>query len=103
MKNTAKFPYRVTPMDPDFRREPKTDHYCVLCQRDIKPGSKFRNVMWELDVWYAVHGEDWDIAKADINKRRGPQNSALYGPVEIAPVGMDCARKLGIEFTKVPD
>ncbi len=26
-------------LDPDFRRDPKTGYYCVVCQRDLKAGS----------------------------------------------------------------
>lgn len=51
--------------------------------------------MWELDRWYAVHQDDWDIARADIEARRTSLN-----PVEVAPVGMDCARKLGLDYTR---
>lgn len=86
-------------MDPDFRRDPKTSRYCILCGRDLKEGQPHRRVMFELDRYEAVHQDDWEIAAKDIRSRR----NVTGDPVIIELVGMDCARKLGLEYTRAPD
>lgn len=86
--------YRTKWMDPDFRREPKTARYCVLCQRDLKEGQPHRSVKWELDVYAAILPEDYAVAESEIRARRSHRE-----PIESGLVGMDCARKLGIEWT----
>jgi hypothetical protein len=70
-------------MDPDFRPRPKSAHFCVICQRDLKPGQPHRLVRWEPDKWEAIHPDDW---------------AATPGADE-GPVGMDCARRLGLEWS----
>jgi len=75
-------------MDPEFRRDPKTSHFCAVCQRDLKPGQPHRRVLFTLDAYAAVHAEDWDRAM-------GPTGEGYV----IEAIGMDCARKLGLEWT----
>lgn len=87
--------YRTKFIDYDTRREPKTERYCIMCQRDLKLGQPFRTVMYEIDRFHAVHTDDWDIARADIESRR-----TCLGPVQFALMGMDWARKLGMEFSR---
>lgn len=83
--------YRVRALDPDYRRDPTTDRWCELCQRDLKPGQPHRRLMWNVDTLEAVHGEDWEAAAME---RR---------TLSVSPVGMDCAKKLGLEFTRAPE
>jgi hypothetical protein len=74
-------------MDPDFRRWPKTERYCVLCQSDLTPGQPCRMVRWEADKWEAIHPGDYARADDEI-------------PVlQSGLVGMDCAKRLGLEWT----
>ena len=84
-------------MDPDFRREPKTARYCVICQRDLAPERECREVRFEVDVMEAIHPEDWKAAEVEINARRTCSN-----PFQRGLVGMDCARRLGLEWTAAP-
>jgi hypothetical protein len=84
-------------MDPDFRRDPKTDRYCILCQRDLTPGQPHRIVRWELDRWEAIHPDDMERARVEIPARRAPH---LHDrAIEEGPIGMDCARRLGLEWS----
>ena len=54
--------------------------------------------MYELDVWEAVHAEDWEVAQADIDSRRNKSGGLSAAVVE--PIGMDCAKRLGLEFSR---
>ena len=84
-------------MDPDFRRDPKTGRFCLICQRDLKDGQPHRRVMYELDRYEAIHSEDWEQAERQI-----PPTRPQYGhdSVLIHPIGMDCARRLGLEWSR---
>jgi hypothetical protein len=90
--------FRAKWMDPDFRRDPKTLHYCIMCGRDLKPGQPHRKVMYELDRFEAVHSEDWEIAEPEIRASRNCNSD----PVVYDLLGMDCARKLGLEWSRQP-
>jgi len=87
--------YRVKFFDPDYRRDPKTDRYCQKCQRDLGLAQPHRRIMWELDTMDAVHGEDWEVADAEIRTRREHRD-----PINVGLVGMDCARRIGLEWTR---
>jgi len=77
--------YRLKFLDYDARREPKTNHSCVMCQKDIKPGSPFRMV-------YIVGVSGTQVLH--------PDDVASYkGETQRFPLGMGCARKLGLEWT----
>lgn len=89
-------PIRTKYIDPDFRRQPKTNLYCVVCQRDINPNSKWRQIMYELDKYEAVHVDDWLVAEADIKSRRASHLDAVV----FDTIGPDCAKKIGLEFSK---
>jgi hypothetical protein len=74
--------------DPDFRREPITDYSCVNCHRAIsKKKGNYRLV-------HVVSGGVMYLH---------PEDEALYTPdtgdCGLFPVGMDCAKKIGIEWT----
>jgi len=81
---------RKKELDYDARRRPKTDHHCVRCQRDIKPGSRYRMV-------HVIDGGGQILHPAD---------EAAYvsdaGEMGLHPVGMDCARTIGLEWTQDP-
>lgn len=68
-------------LDHDARPKPKTKRYCVKCQKDIKPSARARIVRLE-DV-HAIH-PDYIVP--------------LIGADFL--VGMDCARQLGMNFTR---
>lgn len=80
--------YRSRQLDPDFRRDPKTDCFCALCQKDIK-GDPDYYAHFAYGCVEAIHPDDRDIANAII-----PAGDN-YG---ILPVGTDCARKIGLDF-----
>lgn len=88
--------FRSKWMDPDFRRVARTNRYCEMCQRDLKQGQPHRRIMYELDRYEAVHGEDWEVAAVDINQRR----NTVTAPVVYGLIGMDCAKRLGLEWTR---
>lgn len=71
-------------IDYNAHRSPKTDHWCFACQRDLKPGQPFRAVLVIAGAM-AVHPE-------------GPQPTD--GSEATFALGMDCARKLGLEWTR---
>ncbi|MCV9965016.1 hypothetical protein OIU34_24270 [Pararhizobium sp. BT-229] len=80
--------FRTKPLDPDFRRDPKTGCYCALCQKDIKGEPRFYAHMIH-GCFEAVHPEDREIANAMVVEH---DNFGLL------PVGPDCARVIGREF-----
>ena len=86
--------YRTADLDPDYRRDPKTNDYCGRCQRDLKPGQARRWIAYELDTHRVIHPEDFGAATADIMSRR-----TCLEPVVIDQIGSDCALKVGLEFT----
>jgi hypothetical protein len=73
----------------DFRRDPKTDVFCCLCQRDIK-----------------------GIVKHYVHMINGgpeilhPSDESAYTPdggdLGIHPVGPECARKIGLAWCHKP-
>ncbi len=86
--------YRTAQLDADNRREPKTDVFCVRCHKDLKAGQPRRLVHIE-DSSHArvVHPADTAAFEA---------SDAARGEMGWFPVGMDCAKKIGVEFT-APD
>lgn len=82
--------HRTKFIDYDARRNPKTTRYCVCCQKDIKPGSKFR-LVYVGEGMEAIHPEDVQTYLSS------PVKSSIdIGPFEL---GMTCAKKLGLEWT----
>ena len=84
-------------MDPDFRRQPKTDRWCEMCQRDLKSGQPHRVIRWELDKYEAIHPDDWESAAVEVPARRGRPDAVVQGLI-----GMDCAKRLGMEWSAPP-
>lgn len=71
-------------IDYDARPRPKTNHFCVACQRDFKKGQAHRRVLCVSGEPFAIHPEDTHL---------------VTGETEWHEIGMDCARKLGLEWT----
>lgn len=74
-------------LDPDFRREPKTDLFCYCCQKDIKPGSNYRMIHVIAGGAKVLHPD----SEADFVAGAGDMGSF--------PIGPDCARKLGLQWS----
>jgi hypothetical protein len=82
--------YRTAQLDADNRPTPKTELYCVRCHKDIKPGQPHLYVHIEDSSFAAVvHPKDTPDFEA---------SEAARGDMGWFPIGMDCARKIGIEF-----
>lgn len=98
----GKMTYRTKFLDPDYRRQPKTNHYCIRCQRDIQPGSEVRWVAFELDHPESVIHPD-DLAKAweHIRPRRAPHHHNHC--IQFEPIGSECVKKIGREWTMVDE
>jgi hypothetical protein len=73
-------------IDYDARRDPKTSVWCCMCQRDLNPAKPMRHV-YVCDQMCAIHPEDLAARPAD------PSD---YGWLLI---GVDCAKKLGLEWS----
>jgi hypothetical protein len=82
-------PYRTTNIDQDTRKQPKTDRFCVRCQRDIRPGTAAR-------VVHLVDGGPFALHPGDEDKY--PPNSP--GDLGAWLVGPDCAETIGLEWTR---
>lgn len=82
---------RITFLDYDARRDPKTNHFCIRCQRDFKPDQPRRWVR-------LICGGAWVLH---------PEDDAAYvpdgGDTGFHEIGADCARKIGIEYTWSPE
>lgn len=75
--------YRSSFIDADFRPKNRPGVQCYRCGRVIKENSSFR-VVHVVESQLAVHPEDEHLA---------PDND------DWLPLGMDCARRIGFEFT----
>lgn len=75
-------------IDPDFRREPKTQLWCCRCQKDIRGAYR---------VVHLVNGGAFALHPGDEGKY-----AADSGDLGAHPIGPDCARKIGIEWTHDP-
>ena len=83
--------YRTTFIDYDARREPKTDRFCVRCQKDIRPDSPARVVHLVDGSTNALRPEDEAKYKQEGNQA-GDQGAWL--------LGMDCAKQIGLEWSQ---
>lgn len=82
--------FRTRFLDFDARHLPKTDHYCCKCQKDLTPGAQFRVVHLVRGGAYVLHPNDEERYQA----------SGLHDDdVGAHPIGLDCARKLGLEWS----
>lgn len=73
-------------IDPDFRPTPKTKHFCCVCQRDIKSDAAHRIVFLRPDEGFT-----------QIDRPAAPSEKAVRHPV-----GMNCAKKIGLEWSIAP-
>lgn len=69
-------------LDFDARREPKTAHFCIKCQRDLDPSKPFRTV------------RVLSNGSAMVVHPKGAQPAD--DEAEVWPIGNDCAAALGI-------
>lgn len=78
---------RLAQLDPDFRRDPKTEHYCARCQKDFRPGQAVR--------WVYIEGTDFAavIHPDDVGQARPIAAEAWHR------IGLDCAKIIGLEFS----
>ena len=96
--------------DPDFRKDPKTESYCARCQKDIKPGKPYRLVHLLDGGSYILHPEDEAAFQAGAEVRAEHDGEPLLNDTRVgergdlgeAKIGMDCARKLGLEWSRSP-
>ncbi len=86
--------FRTAQLDPDNRRDPKTNFACIRCARDLRPGQPHRWVRVVGGGAQVLHPEDEAIFHAD--------EEAMRGDLGGWPIGMDCARKVGLAFTVEP-
>lgn len=80
--------FRYRPLEPDFRRDPKTAIDCALCQKDIKGEPRFFAHMVH-GCFGAVHKDDRAIADEVL------QENENYG---ILTIGSECAKKIGADY-----
>lgn len=83
-------PYRTTDIDQDANRpQPKTDRFCVRCQRDIRPKTVARVVHLVDGGPFALHPED---------ESKYPAND----PADLGAwlIGPDCAETIGLEWSQ---
>jgi hypothetical protein len=80
-------------LDPDYRRQPKTSHFCCLCQRDIKTPPA------ETAYLHYVDGGNAILAVEDEARFSELQDA---GDMYSFPVGSECARKLPNGFVHTP-
>lgn len=78
-------PYRTKFLDYDARRDPKTNVFCVRCQKDIKGEPK-------LHV-HLVDGGPFVLHPEDENKYVDDGGDLLFHPI-----GSCCAKILGMEW-----
>lgn len=82
--------YRTKPLDPDNRPNPRTDLYCVRCNRDLKPTAKRFCVHVVAGGAQVLHPEDEEAWL-----QAGPHDDDLG----VLHIGRCCAKTLGMEWT----
>lgn len=73
-------------VDPDFRRDPKTDVFCWRCQKDLKPGQPRK--------WVHIINGGIDLLHPD-DEDQYDRIANAASDLGCFPVGMDCARRIG--------
>jgi hypothetical protein len=74
-------------LDPDFRKDPKTQHFCCLCQRDIK------TPISDTGYVHMIEGGMAFLAIADEARYNALPDRVRAGDMYSFPVGPDCAKK----------
>lgn len=72
-------------------RRPKTEHYCVACHRDLKWGQPAVLIHCINGGFTVLHPGDEHLYTED------------GGEMGYHPLGMDCAKRLGLEWTHAWD
>ncbi len=87
---------RIKFIDYDARRDPKTDRFSIMCQKDLKPDSKVKAVHMvtgpDGNTPYALHPDDetlWEVWNQNPDHDHGTWL-----------LGNDCAKRLGLEWTR---
>lgn len=88
--------WRTKFLDFDARREPKTDRYCIKCQKDMAPDQVCRMVHIVDGGAMVLHPDDEEAYLAAGRALPGGQHPGDCG---CHPIGGDCARKLGLDWT----
>jgi hypothetical protein len=75
--------------DPDYRKPPKTQFYCAICEKDLKHSSHSIIVGELSNSWMeAIHPDDaaefYDVSNGN--------------EIYVSPVGPECAKKIPNEF-----
>jgi hypothetical protein len=78
---------RTKPIDYDARRDPRTDFYCIVCQKDMDRSKPCRSVHLIEGGPIVLHPDDESKYVSD------------GGEMGCCPIGEDCAKKLGREWT----
>jgi hypothetical protein len=78
---------RLKGIDNDCRREPKTNRFCIRCQRDLPAGAQERMIHL-VESCMAVHPEDEGMLATFAHEDHGWWL-----------VGVDCAKIIGLEYT----
>lgn len=86
---TCSKPLRTKHIDADFRHNSRTELYCLNCQRDINPRTKYREVFY-IDGTLILHPDDVG-RKAELLQG---------GTLDWVPVGPDCAKAIGLEWSR---
>ena len=85
--------YRTSVIDPDYRRDPKTNCYCELCSRDLDPTKDVKWIAFELDkLPEIIHPDDLTVAWIEICSRRSPHLNS--DAIQFGRVGPECAKKV---------
>lgn len=69
--------------NPDYRRNPKSDYYCINCYQALARNKPHRLVVVTVAGDEFVH----------------PEDCALVPDASLHPFGNDCAKRLGMEWT----
>jgi hypothetical protein len=88
-------------IDPDFRRQSNSSTLCCVCGRSINPKRPHRLVRL-LDGAWVVHSEDeagFQLGAAVMDDGRVLEIQRDDGEAQL---GMDCARRLGLEWSRAP-
>lgn len=82
-------------VDFDARRDPKTEDWCIMCQKDIRPEAANPVVRLLLidNSPHVVHAEDVKLMDGNILKApKGSEDAGMHG------IGADCAQTIGSEW-----
>lgn len=90
---------RAKYIDPDFRRQHDGPQCCV-CGKPLREGKPRRQVRL-LDSAFVVHPAD-EWAPGDPVRMEHDGETYTFEHCEMAGIGLDCAKRLGLEWS-LPD